>query len=139
MTPQAGQIRQPDSDLAAFDLSRQSPEQIALVFARWKEQRKRPDHSKPPQQVERPRLKPMPPIVRAAAQVSAPVPEKSPRADPSSSRPLAISAGQVHYSATFSGLLATRIEPNKVPRVWTAEAARSKLRRLDPPHRPGAI
>ena len=105
-----------------------------MVFARWKEQRKRPDHSKPPQQLERPRLKPMPPIVRAAAQVSAPAPEKSPRADPSSSRPLAVSAGQVHYSATFSALLATHIEPNKVPRVWTAEAARSKWRRLDPPH-----
>ena len=34
-------VRQPANDLVAFDISRQSPEHIAQLFARWKEQRKR--------------------------------------------------------------------------------------------------
>ncbi len=136
MAPQAGPIRQPDSDLVAFDVSRQSPEQIALMFARWKEQRKQLHPSKLPQQAERPpHLRPVPPIVRAAAQVSAPASEKPPQAGPASNRSPAEPAGQVHYSATFAGVLATRIEPNKALCIWNPEAGLSTLRRSNPPRR----
>ena len=136
MAPQAGPIRQPDSDLVAFDVSRQSPEQIASMFARWKEQRKQLHPSKLPQQAERPpHLRPVPPIVRAAAQVSAPASEKPPQAGPASNRSPAEPAGQVHYSATFAGVLATRIEPNKALCIWNPEAGLSTLRRSNPPRR----
>ena len=136
MTSQAGPIRQPVGDLVAFDVSRQSPEQIALLFARWKEQRKQRHHTEQPQQAERPpRLRPVPPIVRAAAQASAPVSEESPQAGPPSNRPPAESAGQVRYSATFAALLTTRIEPNKALRIWNPEAGLSTLRRPNPPRR----
>ena len=123
MTSQAGPIRQPVGDLIAFDVSKQSPEQIALLFARWKEQRKQRQHGEQPQQAERPpRLRIMPPIVRAAAQASTPqastpqastpMSEKSPQAGPPCNRSPAEGAGQVHYSATFAAVLATRIEPS---------------------------
>ena len=136
MTPQAGPIRQPVSDLVAFDVSRQSPEQIALLFARWKEQRKQRHHGEQPQQAERPpRLRPVPPIVRAAAQASAPVSEQSLQAGPASNRSPAESVGQVRYSATFAAVLATRIEPNKALRIWNPEAGLSTLRRPNPPRR----
>ena len=133
MTSQAGPIRQPVGDLNAFDVSKQSPEQIALLFARCKEQRKQRQHGEQPQQAERPpRLKAMAPIVRAAAQASTPqastpqastpMSEKSPQAGSPCNRSPAEAAGQVHYSATFAAVLATRIEPNRARRIWNPEA-----------------
>ncbi|HEX6117843.1 MAG TPA: hypothetical protein VFZ03_00225, partial [Dongiaceae bacterium] len=40
MSSQNGAVRQPAGDLSAFDLSKRSPEDIARLFARWKQQRK---------------------------------------------------------------------------------------------------
>ena len=141
MTFQAGPIRQPVGDLIAFDVSKQSPEQIALLFARWKEQRKQRQHGEQPQQAERPpRLRAMAPIARAAAQASTPqastpMSEKSPQAGPPCNRSPAEGAGQVHYSATFAAVLATRIEPNKARRIWNPEAGLSTLRPPTPARR----
>ncbi|HSE72943.1 MAG TPA: hypothetical protein VLB05_00410, partial [Dongiaceae bacterium] len=40
MSSQNGAVRQPAGDLSAFDISKRSPEEIARLFARWKQQRK---------------------------------------------------------------------------------------------------
>ena len=58
-------IRQPANDLIAFDISKQSPEQIAKLFARWKQQRKQLQASEPRHRP--PHLKPVPPIVHGSA------------------------------------------------------------------------
>ena len=58
-------VRQP-SDLVAFDVSKQSPEQIAQLFARWKEQRKRLNAAGSPRTARPPHLRPVPSIVRGA-------------------------------------------------------------------------
>ncbi|HET9353019.1 MAG TPA: hypothetical protein VFO32_03380, partial [Sphingomicrobium sp.] len=51
-------VRQPANDLVAFDISKQSPEQIAQLFARWKEQRKRLTAPAQPHIARRPHLRP---------------------------------------------------------------------------------
>jgi hypothetical protein len=61
-------VRQRANDLVAFDISKQSPEQIARLFARWKEQRKRLAAPPSRRAVRPPHLRPVPPVMRPVAQ-----------------------------------------------------------------------
>jgi uncharacterized membrane protein YgcG len=111
-------IRQPANDLIAFDIRRQSPEQIANLFARWKEQRQRLQASGPRRSP--PHLKSVPPIVHGAAEETA------------EAAPTTVS-GAVRYSASFEALLAR--EPTLAQRVWNPDAGLAKLGRAHPPRR----
>ena len=116
-------VRQPANDLIAFDIRRQSPEQIANLFARWKEQRKRlqaPESRRRP-----PHLKPVPPIVHGAAQEN----EKAAAAGIAAQEP-----GLVRYSSSFEALLAAR-EQTLAQRVWNPDAGLATLGRPHPPRR----
>lgn len=115
-------IRQPANDLVAFDVKKQSPEQIANLFARWKQQRERlqaPETRRRP-----PHLKPVPPIVHGAA---AEAEEAAPVAD-------AESDGAVRYSASFQALLSAR-EPTLARRVWDPDAGLAKFGQPRAPRR----
>ena len=71
VTDQTEPGRQPADDLAAFDVSKRTPEQIALSFARWKEQRKRPQQGPAPARAGQPPYpRPAPAIARGAARES---------------------------------------------------------------------
>ena len=117
-------IRQPANDLIAFDISKQSPEQIANLFARWKEQRKRLQAPEPRRRP--PHLKPVPPIVHGtAAEAEEAAPSAVADTEP---------GGAVHYSASFEALLAVR-EPTLAQRVWNPDAGLAKLGRPHAPRR----
>jgi hypothetical protein len=116
-------VRQPANDLVAFDISKQSPEQIAQLFARWKEQRKRLTAPASQRTVRPPHLRPVLPVARAAQEM--PEPEPVAAASP------AEESGPVHYSASFEALLTTR-EPSLAQRVWNPDA----LRKVARPHAP---
>ncbi|HET6161925.1 MAG TPA: hypothetical protein VFE34_26535 [Dongiaceae bacterium] len=99
MSAHGGAVIQPANDLTSFNVRKRSPEQIALLFARWKEQRKRLQHietrARTPANSSRsgaPRF--MPVIVRG--------PVKEEPVAPPASEP-----GHIHYSAPFADLLAT--------------------------------
>jgi hypothetical protein len=127
VTSQAGPVRQPADDLVAFDVSKRSPQQIALLFARWKEQRKRLQQRQEPERTGRPsHLRPVPAIVRGSAQDSQPASEDPP-SDGSPGQ-----AGPVRYSASFAALLAAGREPRTVQRVWNPQEGLPKLGRLYP-------
>jgi len=70
-------IRQPANDLVAFDISRQSPEQIAKMFARWKERRAQQE----PQETQRTswpqHLRPVPSVVPPEADEAPEPPEQA--------------------------------------------------------------
>ena len=119
-------IRQPANDLIAFDISRQSPEQIAQMFARWKERRKRLQAVGSQRSSRPPHLKPVPPITRGAALES----EEAARTASASAEP----GGPVRYSASFESVLAAR-EPTLAQRVWNPDAKLSKLGRPHAPRR----
>jgi hypothetical protein len=113
-------IRQPANDLIAFDISKQSPDQIANLFARWKEQRKRLEEPRR----RPPHLKPVPPTGHGAAEETE---EATPVAD---TEP----GGAVRYSASFEALLSGR-EPTLAQRVWNPDAGLAKLGRPHAPRR----
>jgi hypothetical protein len=103
MSSRSGAIRQPADDGSSFDLSKRSPEQIAQLFARWKEQRKRlardaerePGPDAAEQKSAAPQVVRFTPAARALAQ---PEPEPQP-ADTREEAP-----GIRHYSADFSAI-----------------------------------
>ncbi len=95
MTDQAEPGRPPAHDLAAFDLTKRSPEQLAQSFARWKAQRKRPPEEARGAQP----LQPQP----SATTVADPAPEEAPKASKRTK--------SLEYSATFSALLEAGSEP----------------------------
>jgi hypothetical protein len=115
-------IRQPANDLIAFDISRQSPEQIAQMFARWKERRKRLQAVGSQRSSRPPHLKPVPPITRGAEEAA---PTASASAEP---------GGPVRYSASFESVLAARA-PTLAQRVWNPDAGLAKLGRPHAPRR----
>ena len=117
-------IRQPANDLIAFDISKQSPEQIAKLFARWKQQRKQLEASEPRHRA--PHLKPVPPIVHGFAGEA----EEAAPAPVAGTEP----GGAVHYSASFEALLAARA-PTLAQRVWNPDAGLAKLGRPHAPRR----
>lgn len=119
MTNQALPGRPPAHDLSAFDLSKRSPEQIALSFARWKAQRKRQAEAGPARADPLPSPKPM----VAGTGDAAPGETKRASAKPASS---------LRYSAPFSDLLAAGSEPTVQRTVWPPVAA------LRPPQRTAA-
>jgi hypothetical protein len=115
-------IRQPANDLIAFDISKQSPEQIAHLFARWKEQRKRLQAPGPRRRP--PHLKPVPPITQGVVE------ETEEAALVADTEP----GGAVRYSASFEALLSAR-EPTLAQRVWNPDAGLAKLGRPRAPRR----
>jgi hypothetical protein len=135
VSSQADPIRQPANDLSAFDISRQSPEQIALLFARWKEQRKRLNHRHEAGRGARPpHLKPVPSVMRGAPQDERPasgIPSEQPRHH----RERADKSGSVHYSETFAALLATRGEPTIAQLAWIPDPLPRIARPLPPRRR----
>jgi uncharacterized membrane protein YgcG len=135
VTSRPDPIRQPANDLHAFDVSKRTPEQIALLFARWKEQRKRLNQrDEQPNAEKLPQLRPVPPIMRGKTPVSAIPAQDDPPDEPSDGRG-AISTGPVRYSASFTALLESRREPVVPPRIANTDAERPQLRRSDPPRR----
>ena len=119
-------VRQPANDLIAFDISRQSPEQIAQMFARWKERRKRLQAVGSQRSSRPPHLKPVPPITHGAAlKAEEAAPTASASAEP---------GGPVRYSASFESVLAAR-EPTLAQRVWNPDAGLAKLGRPHAPRR----
>jgi len=96
--PRSGAVRQPANDLAAFDISRQSADDIARLFGRWKEQRKRLKGDEPPPRPRR-STRFMPVVVRSAEPT-----ETAP--SPSAAEPAA-HADAIQYSSSFANLLAT--------------------------------
>jgi hypothetical protein len=121
VTDQAEPGRPPAHDLAAFDLSKRSPEQLAQSFARWKAQRKRP---------------PAPP----AAEPASPDPGAESAADSGAARGHAVAAKRVRsvqYSDRFSELLAAGSEPTVHPTERPPIViARPSPKRSDSPGRP---
>lgn len=118
-------IRQPANDLIAFDISRQSPEQIAQLFARWKEQRKR--LAAPAPQHRPPHLRPVPPVARGAMEAA-----NEPVAEAATPQSAAEQDGPFRYSASFEALLTA---PSLAQRVWNPNAGLQKLERPHPPRR----
>lgn len=118
MTNQAQPGRPPVHDLAAFDLSKRSPEQIALSFARWKAQRKR--------QADAPRADPR----------QSPEPAGSGDAAPAEIKRASVKRMSVpRYSVPFSDLLAAGSEPAVRRTAWTPVAALRAPRRTTSPGR----
>jgi hypothetical protein len=109
MSSRSGAIRQPADDGSSFDISRQSPEQIAQLFARWKEQRKRlareaeqePGQNGSGQNSAAPQVVRFTPAARVPAQ-----PEPEPDPEPVDGREGA--PGVRQYSADFSAILTSR-------------------------------
>ena len=123
-------FRQPANDLIAFDISRQSPEQIAQMFARWKERRKRLQAVGSQRSSRPPHLRPVPPITHGAArEAEEAAPTASASAEP---------GGPVRYSASFESVLAAR-EPTLAQRVWNPDARLAKLGRPHAPRRRSRI
>jgi hypothetical protein len=119
VTDQAEPGRQPAHDLAAFDVSKRSPEQIAEAFARWKEQRKRPRQGAEPARASRlPLPRPVSAVERGAAQDSLAVSEEKSRA--------------IRYSTPFAALLAAGSEPTVAHRIWYPDLRLPSLRRRPP-------
>jgi hypothetical protein len=115
-------IRQPANEFIAFDIRKQSPEQIAQLFARWKEQRQRLQAPEPRRTPSH--LKPVPPTVVGSAEeieeaAAVPVADTEP-------------GGGVRYSASFEALLSAR-EPTLAQRVWNPDARPANLGRPHPP------
>src|SRR5262245_19915963 len=102
----SGAIRQPANDLAAFDITKQSPEDIARQFGRWKEQRKRLLSEEPPARPQR-STRFMPVVVRRTepAETAPPTPAVEPSA-PTAAEPIP-QTGAFQYSTSFANLLAT--------------------------------
>jgi hypothetical protein len=115
-------VRQPANDLVAFDVRKQSPEQIARMFARWKEQRKRLEAQESARSAPPAHLKPVPAIASSRQQESVPQTPRGPERD-----------GPIHYSTSFEEVLAAR-EPTLAQRVWNPNAL-PKLARPHPPRR----
>src|SRR5688572_560751 len=117
-------VRQQANDLVAFDISRQSPEQIAKLFVGWKERRERLQAPGSQSSARPPHLRPVPPVAHAAAQ------------EAEATAPTAVAGigpgGPVRYSAPFEALLAAR-EPALAQRLWSPGAG---LRELGRPHAP---
>ncbi len=112
-------VRESTSDLVAFDVRKQSPEQIARICARWKE-RKRLD-SRESLRSTSPDLMTMPPVAGSRGGEHAPQVPKTPRG----------LGGPIHYSTSFEEVLAVR-EPSLAQRVWNPDAPPT----LAPPHPP---
>ena len=114
MSSRSGAIRQPADDGSSFDISRQSPEQIAQLFARWKEQRKRlarDAEQEPGQngggQNARGQNSAAPQVVRFTPAARVPAqPEPEPDPEPVDGREGA--PGARRYSADFSAILTSR-------------------------------
>ena len=124
MTNQAKSGRPPAHDLAAFDLTKRSPEQLAQSFAHWKAQRKR-SLEEPNQPLQ---AQPSAVVAKDVAPDPAPADEG---AKPSSSKRVK----SVEYSATFSELLAAGSEPTVQPADRPPIAARPSLKRARSPGR----
>jgi hypothetical protein len=116
-------VRQTASDLGAFDVRKQSPEQIARIFARWNEQRKHLEAQESARSTPPERLKPVPPVARVRGEEREPSVLGTPRG----------LGGPIHYSTSFEEVLATR-EPTLAQRVWNPDAL-PKLARPHPPRR----
>ena len=114
--------RQSANDLVAFDVKKQSPEQIARTFARWKEQRKRLGSQESLRNTP-PQLMPMPLGAGSRGEERAPQVPKTPRGP----------GGSIRYSTSFEEVLAVR-EPILAQRVWNPEAP-PKLAQPHPPRR----
>src|SRR5215510_3547109 len=104
---QHGIVKQPSGDLSAFDVSKQSPAEIAQLFVLWKERRKRLNQPQAPAGAARPaRPKPLPAITRSGKETAAIAPEEK----PASPEPAGVAA-PIHYSDSFASVLATRDAP----------------------------
>ncbi|HEV8390215.1 MAG TPA: hypothetical protein VGQ35_10250 [Dongiaceae bacterium] len=133
MAQQDRAIKQPVNDLTAFDLSRRSPEEIARLFARWKE-RRRGLQQAPARAGRPPRLRPMPTIVQGSRPETASEPEGLPDPPPHDA-PAADKAGPISYSESFAALLAARAEPLIEPRTWNPDIPPPKVAMSRPPRR----
>jgi hypothetical protein len=134
VTDQAEPGRPPAHDLAAFDVSKRTPEQIALSFARWKEQRKRPQQGPETARAGRPaHPRPVPVIARGAARDSAPVSEEATDRNPA--RGPVEEPRAIQYSTPFAALLAAGSEPTAAHRIWYPDARLPRLRRAQPTRR----
>jgi hypothetical protein len=113
-------VRQPANDLISFDISKRSPEQIALLFARWKERRKRLQRALAPAgkpKSARPRL--MPTIIRGSAEAEAPV-SGAPASEAPASEAIAPPKAEprpIQYSADFAAVLAARDDKPELQRI----------------------
>jgi hypothetical protein len=102
MSSRSGAIRQPADDGSSFDISKRSPEQIAQLFARWKEQRKRlvldAEQGAGEQNSAAPQVVRFMPAERAAAQ-----PDPKPAPKPANTQQAVPRDRQ--YSSDFSAIL----------------------------------
>jgi hypothetical protein len=122
----SGATNEPANDLTSFDLSKHSPEQIARLFARWKEKRRRVEHAEEAVPVPARDRRVMQGLELDSTEAEAPHSEPIAGQD-SQSHPL-------HYSADFAAILgggdnaaAQRIKSLKFP-LSRAGIARSRLR-----------
>lgn len=123
---QHGIVKQPAGDLSAFDVSKQSPAEIAQLFVLWKERRKRLN-----QAPARPaRSKPLPAIARNGKETAAIEPEEKPAVP----APAGTTA-PIHYSDSFAAVLATRDAPQVAQKAWNADARLAVMSRPHPPRR----
>jgi hypothetical protein len=127
VSSKGGAVRQPASDLTAFDVSKRSPDDIARLFARWKEQRKslqatRTD-ARAAADTQRPRPRLMPVLGRDAA-----VAEEAVDPPPTTGR-------SVRYSAPFAAVLETGASgalADRLDNLTFAAAQRSRAAHLGP-------
>ena len=124
VTNQALPGRPPAHDLSAFDLSKRSPEQVALSFARWKAQRKRQAEAGTARADSVANLKPEPEVAKKPTGDAAPGDSAA-----AAKRASAKRAESLRYSAPFSDLLAAGSEPTVQRSAWPTIAA------LRPPQR----
>ncbi|HET6620620.1 MAG TPA: hypothetical protein VFG64_11825 [Dongiaceae bacterium] len=107
MSSQNGAVRQPAGDLSAFDLSKRSPEEIARLFARWKQQRKALQATQQPVRgatnAPKPRAPRFMPVI--AQKPAAPAAGLMAAADPQQPGP-----HSPRYSAPFAAVLETGSE-----------------------------
>ncbi|HEY3146486.1 MAG TPA: hypothetical protein VGJ75_09055 [Dongiaceae bacterium] len=91
----SGAVRQPLNDLAEFDLTRRQPEEMARLFARWKEQRRFLQGNQPPPNGRKGGEQTMPAVIPSSTVRQAAFP-------PPATQP---ASGSIRYSAPFVAML----------------------------------
>ena len=107
MSRPSGAVRKTPNELNSFDISKRSPEQIAQLFTRWKEQRKRLEHAQEPKASESRTARHMPITVSGPSEPNAPASGVVRQSD-TEPRPL-------QYSADFAAILELRADPAAHP------------------------
>jgi hypothetical protein len=136
VSSKGGAIRQPASDLTAFDVSKRSPEDIARLFARWKQQRKSLQAPQPDARGAAGTSKPRPRLMPVMGRDAAVIPET---ASDGAIEPHSKTPRSVPYSAPFaavletgaSGALADRLDNITFATAQKSAAAHISSGRLD--------